>query len=65
MHQQRKENFGTQHERIVNDDVKQVRDYLRNYRLQVSDSIKSEIADFRDLMRRNRGFAHLYGPGLE
>ena len=55
LHQQLKENFGMQQERIVNDDVKQVRDYLRNYRLQVSDSIKSEIADFRDLMRRNRG----------
>lgn len=50
-----KDKFGTQEENILDERMKEVKSYLHSYRISVSDSIKSEIADYGDLQRRNRG----------
>ncbi len=53
--QEIKDKFGTQQESILDERMKEVKSYLHSYRISVSDSIKSEIADYGDLQRRNRG----------
>ena len=55
LYNQLKDKFGSINETIVNDDIKQVKDYLRSYRIQVSDDIKQGIADYKDIVKRNRG----------
>ena len=50
-----KTKFGTYTESTFDETVKEAKSYLRTYGLFVSDAIKSEIADYADIMRKNRG----------
>ncbi len=53
--QELKDNFGSHTEKSVDEETKEVKNALRRYRLNVSDAIKSEIADYNDLRRSNFG----------
>ena len=59
-----KKQFGTYTEKYVDDATKEVKALLRGYKINVSDSIKSEIADYRDLMRRNFGRVRFSKEGM-
>jgi hypothetical protein len=59
-----KEKFGKYTDKSVDDATREVKALLRSYRINVSDSIKSEIADYGDLMRRNFGRVRFSKEGL-
>ena len=59
-----KAKFGKFTERTVDEPTKEVKALLRGYRINVSDSIKSEIADYADLMRRNFGRVRFSKEGM-
>ena len=59
-----KEKFGTYTEKTGDDTTKEVKALLRGYRINVSESIKSEIADYADLMRRNFGKVRFSKDGM-
>jgi hypothetical protein len=59
-----KEKFGTYTEKTGDDTTKEVKALLRGYRINVSESIKSEIADYADLMRRNFGRVRFSKDGM-
>ena len=50
-----KDKFGTHIEKVVDEGVKEVKNTIRKYRLNVSDTIKGDIADYNDVRRRNFG----------
>ena len=50
-----KDKFGTYTEKMNDEAIKDVKNTLRKYRLNVSDAIKSEIADYGQLRRSNFG----------
>ena len=50
-----KDKFGTHIEKIDNEEIREVKQVLRKYRLNVSDAIKSEITDYGYLRQRNFG----------
>jgi hypothetical protein len=58
------EKFGTYTETQVDEDLKGVKALLRTYGIQVSDSIKGEIADYGRLMRSNFGKVRFSNEGL-
>lgn len=58
------EKFGTYTETQVDEDLKGVKALLRTYGIQVSDSIKGEIADYGKLMRSNFGKVRFSNEGL-
>ena len=59
-----KAKFGKFTDRTVDEATKEVKALLRGYRINVSDSIKSEIADYADLMRRNFGRVRFSKEGM-
>ena len=59
-----KEKFGKFTEKTVDEPTKEVKALLRGYKINVSDSIKSEIADYGDLMRRNFGRVRFSKEGM-
>lgn len=59
-----KEKFGTYTEKTGDDTTKEVKALLRGYRINVSESIKSEIADYADLQRRNFGRVRFSKDGM-
>ena len=50
-----KDNFGKHTEKTVDETTQEVKSVLRRYRLNVSDTIKGDIADYNDLRRHNFG----------
>ena len=50
-----KDKFGTYKESYTDESLVEAKKYLRTYGLQVGDYIKSEIADYTDVMRKNFG----------
>ena len=58
------ERFGTYTESSVDEDLKGVKALLRTYGINVDESIKSEIADYGQLMRRNFGKVRFSNDGL-
>ena len=60
-----KEKFGTYTESEKADEsVRDAKKYLRNTRISVDDYIQSEIADYADFRRRNRGKIRFSNDGL-
>ncbi len=58
------ERFGTYTESSVDEDLKGVKALLRTYGISVDQSIKDEIADYGQLMRRNFGKVKFSNNGL-
>lgn len=58
------ERFGTYTETNVDEDLKAVKATLRKFGISVDQSIKSEIADYGQLMRRNFGKIRFSNDGL-
>ncbi len=56
-----KDKFGTHREKITDDATQEVKNVLRRYRLNVSDAIKGDIADYGNLRKRNFGNANSLG----
>ena len=59
-----KSQFGKYKEKTVDDTTKEVKALLRGYRINVSDSIKSEFADYTDLVRRYFGRVRFSKEGM-
>ena len=58
------ERFGTYTESSVDEDLKGVKALLRTYGISVDQSIKDEIADYGQVMRRNFGKVRFTNDGL-
>jgi uncharacterized protein YxjI len=58
------ERFGTITETEVDEDLKNVKNRLRTYGINVDESIKSEIADYAQMMRSNFGKVRFSKEGL-
>lgn len=56
--------FGEYSEKIVNEDLRQAKQELRTYSINVSESIKGQIADYNDLRKRNFGKIRFSKDGL-
>ncbi len=60
-----KDNFGKHTEKAVDETTQEVKAALRKYRLNVSDAIKGDIADYNDLRRRNFGKVLFSRQGMD
>ena len=60
-----KKNFGTYTESFDDEVVRDAKSYLRTYGVRVDDYIKHEIADYADLVRRNRGKFRFSNKGTD
>lgn len=56
--------FGEYTEKMVNEDLRQAKQDLRTYGINVSESIKGQIADYNDLRKRNFGKIRFSKDGL-
>ena len=63
--QEIKEKFGTYTESITDETIKEAKNFIRKYRLNVSDSVKKEIPDYADIMRKNRGRILFANDGMD
>lgn len=60
-----RERFGQYTEEYVDEDLRDAKQFLRTYPIHVSDSIKGEIADYRQLMRSNFGKMRFSKNGVD
>ena len=60
-----KEKFGTYTESQTDDTIKEAKSFIRKYRLNVADSVKKEIPDYVDTMRKNRGRILFANDGMD
>lgn len=60
-----KDNFGKHTEKVVDETTQEVKTVIRKYRLNVSDTIKGDIADYNDLRRRNFGKVLFSRQGMD
>ena len=58
------EKFGTYTEKYIDEELKEVKKQLRTYGIKVDPFIKSQIADFGDLQKRNFGKVRFSNDGL-
>lgn len=63
--EQIEDRFGQYTEEYVDEDLREAKQFLRTYPINVSDSIKSEIADYRQLMRSNFGKIRFSRDGVD
>lgn len=56
--------FGEHSEKIVNEELKQAQKDIRAYGISVSEDIKSQIADYNDLRKRNFGKIRFSKDGM-
>jgi hypothetical protein len=60
-----KDRFGTYTDSTTEDSIKEAKAFIRKYRLKVADSVKKEIPDYADTMRRNRGRILFANDGMD
>lgn len=63
--EQIEDRFGQYTEEYVDEDLREAKQFLRTYAINVSDSIKGEIADYRQLMRSNFGKVRFSKDGVD
>ena len=58
------DSFGTIQDKETIEDIKEVKDFLRSYKINVSPDIQSDIADYSKLMRSNFGKIRFFKDGM-